>query len=279
MGMGRVAHDLHRNAIDGVQGLAGHDPLWLAIGKQTTRVQRHQPIAEAGGHVDVVDDYDDAEVELTAELPDQSQHLHLMGHVQRGQRLVEQDEAALLGQQHGQPDPSPLAAGEGIHQPICKTFGMGESNGSVDLTLILRPHPAKQAAPGIATHLHQLTPEQVLGARQMLGQIGHLTGELPVAPIGQRFAIEQDLALTQGLLARQQLEQGGFARAVVADEAIDLALLETQVSGVQQLAAVYREAGGFHLKHKLFLCWPDASLIGAGIKPAPRNPDGRRHPG
>ena len=97
MGMGRMAHDLHRNAIDGVQGLAGHDPLWLAMGKQTTRVQRHQPIAEAGGHVDVVDDYDDAEVELTAELPDQSQHLHLMGHVQRGQWLIQQDELRICG--------------------------------------------------------------------------------------------------------------------------------------------------------------------------------------
>ncbi|OCQ41253.1 hypothetical protein A6767_02105 [Aeromonas veronii] len=95
-----------------------------------------------------------------------------MGHIQRGQRLVQQDEAALLGQQHRQPDPAPLAAGEGIHQPIGKAFGMGKGDGPIDLTVILRPHPAQQAAPGIAAHLHQLPPEQILGARQMLGQIG-----------------------------------------------------------------------------------------------------------
>ena len=37
-------------------------------GSADGRVQRHQPIAEAGGHVDVVNDDDDPEVELTAEL-------------------------------------------------------------------------------------------------------------------------------------------------------------------------------------------------------------------
>ncbi|MNG74072.1 hypothetical protein D3C79_325450 [compost metagenome] len=131
---------------------------------------------------------------------------------------------------------------------------MGQRYGLVDLAVIFRPHAAQQAAPGIAPHLHQLPAEQVLGARQMLGQIGHLTGEVPVAPRLQRLVIEQYLPIAQGLLACQQLEQGGFARAVVADEAIDLTLLETQAGGLQQGAVVDREAGGFHLKHDLLPC-------------------------
>ena len=68
------------------------------MGQQTAGVQRHQPIAETGGHVDVVNDDDDPEVELAAELLDEREHLHLMGHVQGGQRLVQQDETALLSQ-------------------------------------------------------------------------------------------------------------------------------------------------------------------------------------
>ncbi|MNO69183.1 hypothetical protein D3C76_600330 [compost metagenome] len=201
-----------------------------------------------------MNDDDDPEVELATELPDEGEHLHLMSHVQGGQRLVQQDEAALLGQQHGEPDPAPLAAGEGIHQPVGKPLGMGQRYGLVDLAVIGLPHAAQQAAPGIAPHLHQLPAEQVLGARQMLGQIGHLTGEVPVAPLLQRLVIEQYLPIAQGLLACQQLEQGGFARAVVADEAVDLTLLETQAGGLQQGAVVDREAGGFHLKHDLLPC-------------------------
>lgn len=84
--MGRMANDLHGDAIDGVQGLPCHDLFGLAVGQQTAGVQRHQPIAETGGHVDVVNDDDDPEVELAAELLDEREHLHLMGHVQGGQR-------------------------------------------------------------------------------------------------------------------------------------------------------------------------------------------------
>ena len=120
---------------------------------------------------------------------------------------------------------------------------MGKGDGPIDLTVILRPHPAQQAAPGVAPHLHQLPPKQVFGARQMLGQIGHLTGEVARPPRRQRLVIEPDLAVTERLLACQQLEQGGFARTVVADEAIDLSLLETQVGRVQQRAVINREAG------------------------------------
>jgi hypothetical protein len=60
------------------------------------------------------------------------------------------------------------------------------------LTMIFRSHPAQQAAPGVAPHLHQLAAEQVFGTRQMLGQIGHLTGK-PRVTADNGLVIEQDL--------------------------------------------------------------------------------------
>ncbi|MNP82019.1 hypothetical protein D3C76_1805280 [compost metagenome] len=60
---------------------------------------------------------------------------------------------------------------------------MGEDDGLVDLTVIGLLHTPQQTAPGVATHLHQLPAEQVLGTRQVLWQISHLTGEVPVAPL------------------------------------------------------------------------------------------------
>lgn len=52
------------------------------------------------------------------ELAAQLEEVHLVGQVQVGGRLVEQQDVSALGQGHGHPHPLALATGEGGHVPV-----------------------------------------------------------------------------------------------------------------------------------------------------------------
>ena len=67
---------------------------------------------------EVVGDEDVAEVELVLQVVEQVDDLRLDRHVERGNRLVEQDQARVDGQRPSDPDPLALAAGELVRETV-----------------------------------------------------------------------------------------------------------------------------------------------------------------
>ena len=59
------------------------------------------------------------------EVGEQVQHLDLVGDVEVGGRLVEQQQVGLLGQRHRDPDPLALPAGEFVDRPVGQVGGAG----------------------------------------------------------------------------------------------------------------------------------------------------------
>ena len=66
----------------------------------------------ARGLVEVVQDHDDRQLVLAVEGLDQVKDLELVVEVEEGRRLVEQEDAGLLGERHRQPDTLAFAARE-----------------------------------------------------------------------------------------------------------------------------------------------------------------------
>ena len=61
-----------------------------------------------------MDDQGDSLALVAVQRLQKLQHLQLVGHVQVGGRLIQKDEARVLGERHGDPGPLALAAGEGV---------------------------------------------------------------------------------------------------------------------------------------------------------------------
>ena len=105
------------------------------------------------------------------------------------------------------------------------------------LGLVVHPAPVHLEAV-----LHQLTAhEDVLRHRQLLGQVQLLIDGGDVQRLGvlggvdlHLLPVEQDLALVLGVSAGEDLHQRRFARAVFAQQRVDLALAHRQVHVVQR---------------------------------------------
>ena len=70
-------------------------------------------------------------VVLRVELLKQLQYFQLMGHIQVGGRLIQQQDMGLLRQGQGDEDPLPLAAGKCLHPPVPQIMDAGLLHGPV----------------------------------------------------------------------------------------------------------------------------------------------------
>ena len=75
-------------------------------------VEQHDVVGDGGGLVEVVQHDADGDAVLVGEVADQVEDLHLVAQVEEGGGLVEQQDAGVLRQAGGQPDPLQLAAGQ-----------------------------------------------------------------------------------------------------------------------------------------------------------------------
>ena len=153
-----------------------------AAGYQFSRMQGDDLVAEARRHVDVMEYDDDAEIAFTGKLLDERQNFDLMGDIERRSRLIEQQAFGILRNQHRDPDPLALAAGQCIDQPVRKRLDMGQRHGFRDLVAVGVAKSAERAMPGIAAQRDQLLHQHAGGGRRLLRQIGNLAGVFPIAP-------------------------------------------------------------------------------------------------
>ncbi len=151
--------------------------------------------------------------------------------IQRGQRLVQQQRTRIDGQRARQRHALLLPAGELLHTALRE---IGQAH-----------HLQELCRPGMALcgwHLAQRQPVgHVVPHRQVRKQRIALEHHANTALVHRRarhvLASQCDAALVAGLQPRNQLEQGGLARAAGADHRHQLALANVEGHLVQPLLA------------------------------------------
>ena len=87
---------------------------------------RDESVTDQGGLIDVVKHHHDGPVGLLIELPHERHDLELVGDIQVGGRLVEQQDRCLLGENHRDPGPLPLSAGEMVDLMVAEVRHPGQ---------------------------------------------------------------------------------------------------------------------------------------------------------
>ena len=121
-----------RQAEDLLNHLRGDDLLGAAVGQDAAGAHGDHLVPVTTGLVEVVEHRHDRGAQLGVQVAAQLEEVHLVGQVQVGGRLVEQEDVGALGQGHGHPHPLALSAGEGGHVPLGQADDVGAFHGLGD---------------------------------------------------------------------------------------------------------------------------------------------------
>ena len=113
----RVDEAADRESVDLREVLVGQYLDGRAGGVDPALVQQHDLVRHGGGMVQVVQDDPECRPVVVREIADQIEGLDLVAQVEMVGRLVEQQDAGVLGETGRQPDPLELAAGELVDRP------------------------------------------------------------------------------------------------------------------------------------------------------------------
>ena len=170
----------------------------------------------------------------------------LVRRVQVGQGFVHQHHVGLHRQQPRQQNALPLAARKRAQWAALPVPGLGLAQGALHRRVIGR---AGRCQPGLVRQAAQqghVVHREVVGAGfsgAALRQPGQGAGALARGHARHGLAVQQHLALVRQH-ARQRTQQGGFARAVGADDAGPAAAGQGQIHPLQHMALVVALAQG-----------------------------------
>src|SRR5687768_5912673 len=158
---------------------------------------------------------DEEQLALVAERPEQLFEVVVIGFVEPGERLIEQEDMGVLGEGAGEKSALLLAPGEGADLPPLELFELHQLNRAIDSSVVCRRKRAPPTGPAEASHCDQPAD----GIREYpstifaLGQIG----ELGIRP-QDAMSVKAVLRGFQRQKPAQHLEQGAFAGAVGSDQ-------------------------------------------------------------
>ena len=236
MGPGAApAHRGHpRPAGDRVTVEGGLDPVGLAqrgdgehLGGGAHAAQfpvahQGQPVAVAGGEVQVVQHHDDG-VTRAGQAPQEFEHIELVAEVERGDGLVEQERGRTLRQELGDEHELALPAGEGVHVALREVAGARARERGLDGGGVAGVCALPASAVRVPAHRHDLAHRQGQVQGRLLGQEGDPARALAGAQARHGPVGRLDGAGQGGQPAEEGTQQGGLAGAVGADEAQHLA--------------------------------------------------------
>ncbi|MEZ5863168.1 MAG: hypothetical protein R3D25_03510 [Geminicoccaceae bacterium] len=220
------------------QRIDGDFLAWPAA-DQMAVAQHLDGVADAQHVAQDVADVDEGDAQRAQPLHDGEELLGLASG-ERGGRLVEQDDAGVLAQRLGDLDELPLALAEPAdrcRRRVVHVDHVEQLAGALaDAAPIDQRQPAE--APGEAADEDVLLDREVLEEVELLvdeGEAGLLGVARPGRPVGP--AVEGDAAAIRLVDAAQDVHGRRLARAVLADEAEDLALAQGEAHAVQHLDA------------------------------------------
>ena len=166
-----------------------------------------------------------------------------MAQVERGGRLVEQQDRRPLGQHPGEVGAGGLTARQRVDGPVGEPVEADLGQGLLDDLGRRGAAPvARRAAVGVAAHLDHLADGEGEADPGTLGQHGATPGQLPRRPAPHRPAAERDLAAGGREVAGQHAEERALARPVRADQCGQLARRQHEVDAAQHGPTAERDA-------------------------------------
>lgn len=171
----------------------------------------------AAGVVQLVQHGDDGAA-LPVEVGEEIEKLDLVGDVEEGRRLVEQQDRRFLRQHHGDPDALALAAGQFVHQPVGEIGDAHRRHRRPD-RLLVRPRPLPQEGlVRIAPAADQIGDADAVGRRRALRQQAEPARDLAGGQRGNLPAVEHDAPGRRRQQPRQRPQQSRLATGVRPDD-------------------------------------------------------------
>ena len=197
-------------------GGAGRDDPSLAHGHEVVRVARRE--------VEVVQDHHDRGAADLVELGEQVEDLDLVGDVEIGRRLVEEQQLGLLGKGHRDPHALPLAAGELVHQALREVQGVGELECPGHGLLVRVRPPSQRTLVGMTPAADEVDHADAFGRDGVLRQQAEGAGHLARRQLGDRAPVQQHRAGGRSQEPGHAAQQRGLAACVGSHDAGDLAV-------------------------------------------------------
>ena len=131
---------------------------------------RDELVGVARGEVEVVQHHDDRGAALAVEVGEQVEHLDLVGDVEEGRRLVEQQDVGLLRERHRDPHALALAARELVDRPIGEVGDAGRVERGGDGLVVVRAPAAEQPLVRMPPAPDEVGDDDALGRDRALRQ-------------------------------------------------------------------------------------------------------------
>ncbi len=163
------------------------------------------------------------------EVGEQVEHLDLVGDVEEGRRLVEQEDVGALRERHRDPHPLPLTAGELVDGAVGEVGSAGEIERLGDRRVVLAGPPRQHLLVRAAAAGDEVGDDDPLGRDRRLREQPEQAGHLLRRALVQRLAVEHDLAGRRREEAGERAQQRRLAARVGADDDGDLPRLHLQV--------------------------------------------------
>jgi hypothetical protein len=183
-----VGHDAAAQAEDVLDDRLGEDLGRCAGGDDPSSLERDEVVGVAGRQVEVVQDGDDGRAAGAVEVDEQVEHLDLVGDVEVGGRLVEQEHVGVLRERHGDPDPLALAARQLVDPSSGELEAARHLEGAGDGALVVRGPRAEPALVGERPRPTRSATEMPSGAVGGLGEQPEGARDLPARQVGDRPA-------------------------------------------------------------------------------------------
>ena len=215
--------------------------------RDAAEVHDRDPVADVLDDAHVVGDEEVGQPELALELLEQVQDLRLDRHVERGDRLVADDQVGFEDERPGDPDPLALAAGELVR--IAARVVRREPD---------EVHHPADLLPSFVRAAEAMDPQALADAvadrrPRVEARVRVLEDDLdpPAVGLEGRALERRDLDAVETDRARRRLDEAkdqptdcGLAAARLADEAERLAAPDVEVDAIDRLDRPDRAAGG-----------------------------------
>ena len=209
-----------------------------------------------------------ADAVFAVEALDEAHHLHLVGDIQIGSRLIQKEDLRLLGEYRGDPHALRFSARALVDGLFPQRPDAGGMHGPVDDLLVIL---AVARVPLLVRHAaiaHQLAHLKIRRRAVYLRQHADVAGQFFRGEVLDAAIVQPDRAALIVQKPRQALEHGGFARTVGADDTGDLALFHAQIhvghGGVVAVGDFQFFSSDFHERFPSF-----ATCRGRTARPSP----------
>ena len=146
----------------------------------------------------------------------------LVGHIEKGRRLIEEQNLGILREGHSDPSQLALAAGEFAQQPVGEMLDTSDRKRRFDASIILFRGDAEKTLTRKSTKRNQLADDEAVWRFGPLRKHGELPGDLPRGELMDCLAVEVHRPAFRPHQSGEAAQQGRFAGAVWTDKRGDL---------------------------------------------------------